>query len=277
MKRAISWFIAILITFSIAIFQFIMGTAYPLVTEVNTGKQHLQFELIRSYSGQSDCPIIFPVGDITVSGYILYRNYPSVDSMTRINLNREGEKLIARLPKQPPASKLEYRVFLEKARTGINVNNGKPVIIRFLGSVPLYILSIQSILIFLAVLFSNITGIFALVRIRAYKWLIYLTIITLIVVVFVLQPIMHKYSLNQWWTNIPYSWDLSDNKLFIALIVWLITMYFNFKKARPGLIVLAAFLSIIIFAVPHGFPGSEHDPIDLKIIQRNLLSLLKLF
>ena len=277
MKRAISWFLAVLIALSIAISQFIMGTSYPIMTEVNTGKQHLNFELKRTSIGKTDCPVVLPVEDITISGYILYRIYPSTDSMSRINLIREGDKLTAKLPIQPPAGKLEYRIFLEKAGTVIPVNNGKPIIIRFLGSVPMTILVLQSLFILLAILFSNITGIFAAIGVKTYKGMIYPTVFFLTCVVFILQPIMHKYSLNQSWSCWPISWEAGDNKILIALIVWLLAMYFNFKKSLRGLVVLASFLSIFILSVPHGFPGLTHDPINIQIVQRNLLSLLQLF
>jgi len=277
MKRAISWFLAVLITLSIAIFQFIMGTSYPVITEVNTGKQHLNFELKRSYSGKTDCPVVLPVEDITISGYILYRIYPSTDSLSRINMIREGDRLTANLPIKPPAGKLEYSIILEKDGAVIPVNNGKLTIIRFLGSVPMTILVLQSLFILLAILFSNITGIFAAIGVKTYRGMIYPTVIFLTCVVFILQPIMHKYSLNQSWTSWPLSWEPGDNKILIALIVWFLVMYFNFKKSQRGLVVLASLLSIFILSVPHGFPGSSHDPINIQIIQRNLLSLLQLF
>jgi len=277
MKKEISWFAAILITFTIAIFQLIMGTANPLAVQVNTGKQLLQCELTRTYNGKTDCPIILPIGDIKVSGSILYRVYPSESKMSRIDFDREGDKLIANLPSQPPSGKLEYRVFLEREGTTIYVNEGKPVIIRFLGKVPIYILILQSILIFLAILFSNITGIYAGLGIKSFKWMIYLDILILLAVIFLLQPLMHKYALNQWWTCFPNSWEAGDNKLLIALMVWLVTAYFNLKKNRRGLVVIASIISIFMFSVPHGFPGFVHDPITLNSAMSNLLPLLQLF
>ena len=277
MKNAISWLLALMITFSIVIFQFIMSKTHPLSTEVNTGKQHLHFDLLRSYSGKTDCPMILKVEDITVSGYILYRNYPTADSMIRINLHREGDNLIAYLPNQLPSKKLEYRIFLERAGNVILVNSGKPIIIKFLGVVPFYILLFHTIFIFLSVLFSNSTGIFAVVGNKSYKWMIYLTILALMSVVFLLQPLTHKYALGQSLTGFPFSFELSDNKILITLVIWLVTMFFNLRKAQPRLVVLAAFTSMIVLSIPHGFPGSEPNPINMKIIQRNFLSLLQLF
>jgi len=277
MKKAIGWFIAILITFSVAIFQFIMGESYPLVTEANTGKQLLQFELKRSCTGETDCPIVLPIGDITVSGYVLYRIYPSDIKMSRIVFNREGDKLIAHLPVQPPAGKLEYRIFLERSGAIIDINQGKPVIIRFFGNVPLSVMIVYSLLIFLAILYSTLTGIFAGLGIKNYKWKMYFTVAALVGFVFLFQPLMHNYTLNQWWIGAPFNWELENNKILIVLIIWIFTAFYNFKKSRPGLVVIASFLSILLFSIPPGFPAMVHEPVTPKIVLRNLLLLLQLF
>jgi hypothetical protein len=277
MKKSISWFIAVLITLSVAVFQFIMGSTYPLVTEVNTGKQRIQCELRRSYSGNSDCPVVLPIRDITVSGYILYRIYPSENTMTRIDFNREGDRLKANLPKQPPSGKLEYRVFLIKEGTIIEVNEGKPVVIRFLGTVPLYILILQSLLIFLAILYSTLAGLFGCFGIKINQWRIYFIITLLLGVVFLLQPLMHKFTLNQWWTGIPVSLEPGDNKLLMALIVWVVAACLNLKKIRPGIVILASIISLILFSVPHSFPGSGLEPVTIEVFMKNFLPLVKLF
>lgn len=276
MKKSISWFLAILITLSVAIFQFMMGSTYPLVTEINTGKQRIECELKRSYSGKTDCPVILPIGDIMVSGYILYRNYPSENTMSRIDFKREGDKLIAELPVQPPAGKLEYRVFIEREGTTIDVNEGKSVIIRFLGTVPIHILALHTLFIFLAMVYSTHTGILAGFGIKTYRLTTYLIVIILLGVVFLLQPLMHKYALNQWWTCLPNSWELGDNKLLLALIVWLISAYFILKKPRRGIVMLASIISLILFSVPHGFPGKEYEPATVEIFLRNIIPLIKL-
>ena len=197
MKKVIGWFITILIAFSVVGLQFIMESTYPLVIEVNTGKQRLQCELKRSYSGKSDCPVILPIGDILVSGYILYRNYPSETITSRIDFNREGDKLIAKLPKQPLSGKLEYRVFFEREGTSINVNEGKPFIIRFLGSVPLYIQVLLSLFIFFAILYITYSGFLAGFGIKTFRWMILLVVALLQGVLFIFQPLMHKYVLYQ--------------------------------------------------------------------------------
>jgi hypothetical protein len=277
MKKSISWFIAILITVSVALFQFMMGLTHPLVTPVNIGKQVIECELNRSYSGMTDCPVILPISDITVSGYMLYKVYPSENPMSRINFIREGDKLIANLPKQPPSGKLEYSVFLEREGTPISVNNGKPVILRFFGKVPFYFLLLHSFFVLLAILYSTHTGILAGFGVKTYRWTTFLTLTILLGIVFFLQPLMHKYSLNQWWTCFPASLEPGDNKFLLALLIWLFTAYFTLKKASPFITVLASVISLLLFAVPHGFPRSEYEPVTIEIFFKNLIPYMKLF
>jgi hypothetical protein len=277
MKQSIGWFISIIITLSVAVFQFLMGKADPLATEVTIGKQRYQCELKRSFIGSSDCPVILPVRDITVSGYILFKKFPSDDDSFRIDFIRQGDKLVAKLPVQPPSGRLEYRIILEREGKSILINQDKPVIIRFLGKVPLTALILHGFFVLLTLLLITYAGILAAFGIKTYRGLIYLNVVLLLGVVFFLQPVVHKYSLNQWWTCLPNSWELSDNKLFFALIVWLLMAYYNFKKARRGLVIVSSIISILLFSVPHGFPGSTHEPVTMEIFLRNLRPLIQLF
>jgi hypothetical protein len=218
-----------------------------------------------------------PVRDITVSGYILFKKFPSDDDSFRIDFIRQGDKLVAKLPVQPPSGRLEYRIILEREGKSIIINQDKPVIIRFLGKVPLTALILHGFFVLLTLLLITYAGILAAFGIKTYRGLIYLNVVLLLGVVFFLQPVVHKYSLNQWWTCLPNSWELSDNKLFFALIVWLLTAYYNFKKARRGLVIVSSIISILLFSVPHGFPGSTHEPVTMEIFLRNLRPLIQLF
>jgi hypothetical protein len=60
--------------------------------------------------------------------------------------------LTALLPHQPPAGKLIYKISLSKNDNTIPLNDGHPVIIRFKGDVPIFIIIPHVILIFMAML-----------------------------------------------------------------------------------------------------------------------------
>ena len=92
MKKEICWILALVLTFYLSVLQLIMSSTFPLDAEVNTGKQKFQIQLIRSFTGTTDCPIVLPIEDISVTGYILYHlNKDSVKNI-RLDFKREGDK-----------------------------------------------------------------------------------------------------------------------------------------------------------------------------------------
>src|SRR5674476_1109101 len=202
--KSFIWIFAILITAAAGYYQRVTGPTKPLKTEVSNGIQRFPVVFQRTHGGTTDCPVVLQISDITVKGFLLYRKYPSKDEMTKIELKREGDKLTAFLPNQPPAGKLEYRLALEKDGNPIIIDNGASVIIRFKGDVPPVVLIIHIILMFLGMLFSNVTGIYALFKIRSYKCMTVLTFAILAVGGLVLGPIVLKYAFNEWRDGVPF-------------------------------------------------------------------------
>ncbi len=64
-------------------------------------------------------------------------------------MQSRNDSLIAFLPNQPPAGKLEYFVKLENGSDEINLPFGKTVVIRFKGAVPDTIMIIHVIFMLL--------------------------------------------------------------------------------------------------------------------------------
>lgn len=275
--KSFIWIFALLITIAAAYYQRVTGPTNPLKTEVNTGIQRFPVVFQRSYAGSTDCPVILQIPDITVKGVLLYRKYPTYDEMTKVDLKREGDKLIAFLPNQPPAGKLEYRVDLEKDETPVKIGKGAPVVIRFKGEVPPVVLIIHILLMFLGMLFSNATGIYALLGIRSYKFLTVLTFVVLVIGGLVLGPIVQKYAFNEWWAGVPFGWDLTDNKTLIAILVWLMALEMLRKKNSAFWVIVASIVTIAIFSIPHSMYGSQLDQETGKIIQGSILPFLQLF
>jgi hypothetical protein len=275
--KSFVWIFALLITIAAAYYQRVTGPTQPFKTEVDTGIQRFPVEFMRSHSGTTDCPVVLQISDITVKGILLYRKYPTKDTLTKVDLKREGDKLVAFLPNQPPAGKLEYRVDLKKDGIPIKIGNGTPVVVRFKGDVPPVVLVIHILLIFLAMLLSNVTGIYALFGIRSYKFFTVLTFAALMVGGLVLGPIVQKYAFNEWWSGIPFGWDLTDNKTLIAVLVWLMAIEMLRKKSSAFWVVVASIVTIVIFAIPHSLFGSQLDQETGKIIQGSILPFLQLF
>lgn len=275
--KSVIWILAGLIALSALYYQFETGPTQPFKTEVNTGIQKFPVVFQRSHSGTTDCPVVLQISDIKVRGALLFRKYPGKDEMTKVELKREGDRLTAFLPNQPPAGKLEYRLDLEKDGAPLQINNGIPVLIRFTGHVPKVILIVHILMMFLAMFFSNATGILALFRIRYYKFFSVLTFAILFIGGLVFGPIVQKYAFNEWWTGIPFGWDLTANKTLIAVLVWLMALEMLRKKSSAFWVVIASAVTIGIFSIPHSLYGSLLDPETGRIIQGAILPFLQLF
>jgi hypothetical protein len=75
----------------------------------------------------------------------------------------------------------------------------------------------------------------------------------------VLGPIVQFFAFREFWTGIPFGWDLTDNKTLIALIFWIIAVYMNKKSDRPIYTILASIMLLLVFSVPHSLFGSEFN------------------
>ena len=275
--KSFIWIFAILITAAAGYYQRVTGPTKPLKAEVYTGVQRFPVVFQRTHGGSTDCPVVLQISDISVKGYLLYRKYPSKDEMTKVEFKREGDKLTAFLPNQPPAGKLEYKVELEKNGSPVKIDIVAPVVIRFKGEVPTIVLIIHILLMFMGMLFSNVTGIYALFRIRSYKFLTIITFAILAIGGLILGPIVQKYAFNEWWAGIPFGWDLTDNKTLIAILVWLMALEMLRRKSSAFWVVVASLVTIVIFAIPHSLFGSQLDQETGKIIQGAILPFLQLF
>ena len=272
--KSLLWVFALIFTLAATIYQRVTSPTYPLKAVVNTGIQSYPIRFLRSQQGKADCPVILQIPDIGVKGVLCYRKYPSREEMTKVDLKREGDKLVGYLPNQPPAGKLEYRVDLEKKGSPIKVGTGSNMVIRFTGDVPKLVLYMHILLMFLAMFMSNITGLLSLFNLRFYKIMAVFTFVILVLEGFILGPVVQKYAFNEWWTGVPFGWDLIDNKNLIAVLAWVLALVMIRKNNARIWIIIASLVTIVIFSFPHSRWGSQVNQETGKIIQGQILPFL---
>jgi hypothetical protein len=275
--KGLVWVFALLLTVAAAYYQIVTDPARPIKTELNTGIQRFSLELARTHSSSSDCPVVLQISDITVKGALLYKKYPTKDTLTKVDFKREGEKLIAYLPSQPRAGKLEYKIDLKKEGDPVKIGIKSPVVIRFKGDVPNFVSVIHFLLVFAGMLLCIVTGIYALFGFRSIKFLTIVTFIVLVVGGLVFGPIVQKYAFNEWWAGMPFGWNQTDNKTLIAILFWLMAIEMLRKKNSAFWVVVASIVTIVIFAIPQSLFGSQLDQATGKIIQGTILPFLQLF
>ncbi|MFZ5928304.1 MAG: hypothetical protein ACOYX1_12745 [Acidobacteriota bacterium] len=258
MRRSrVLWLLAFAITVTSAIYQRATGPTHPRRGKVTLAGREVRYSLPRSMAG-GDAEVRVPAASPQTRGTLAWKRHNSRDGWTYLEMAREGDQLAARLPQQPPAGKLAYRVILQDGSERVTLG-GQPVIIRFRGEVPLPVLVLHIIAMFGAMLAGTRAGLEFFRRAPDYGRLPLWTLGLLTLGGLVLGPIVQKYAFGAYWTGWPFGTDLTDNKTAVAWLAWILA-WIRLRRApeKAGAWVLgAAIVMMAVFAIPHSLLGSE--------------------
>ncbi len=256
-KMIIAWVLAVIITLTAAYYQRKTGPSYPKDITADIRGNAYNFSLARTHSSESDCEIRLPVDDNSVRGFLVYRKYPTQEKWDTVSMKRTGNEMTAFLPKQSPAGKLEYYFLFRTGNNTFPVLQDQPVVIRYKGDVPAYVLIPHILLMFIAMLLSNLAGLLGAFKIEKARLFALITFFGMLLGGMILGPIVQKFAFGAFWTGVPFGWDLTDNKTLIAFAAWAIALLANRRKFNPWFIIAAAIVTLAIFSIPHSMFGSE--------------------
>ncbi len=289
MKKALIWILGVVFTISVAVYQKVTGPTYPYKEKVVLNDK--EFTLKFSRSGETTpedvsqpYKMVLDIQEPGIVAMLKYRRYPTKDEFKTAPFIFRNGHYEAELPQQPAAGKLEYKAVVSD---GKNVYEIPHQIIRFKDPVPLHWLVPHIFFMFLAMLFSNVAAFMAIFKVgdrstlkegtKAYfkpnnfvgvsVW----TAIFLAIGGLWLGPVVQKFAFGDYWTGVPFGWDLTDNKTLIAAIFWAVALFMNSRKPSRFWTVTAAVVMIAIYAIPHSMFGSELDPETGKVIQGMIL------
>jgi len=264
-KTALLWILAFVITVGSAIYQRVTGPTYPVKGKINISNQEVSYKFERSYSSNKTYKIEINTGRSDVMGNIYWKRFKTDDDWQVVKMKNENGVLSGEIPPQPPAGKIEYRVEIFFDKNSVLLPEKEPIVLRFKGDVPAYILFPHILFIFLAMLFSTRTGLEYFNKEKKFQNLVYLTLVFLVIGGFIFGPMAQYFAFGEWWTGFPFGIDLTDNKTLIALIGWLVALY-KMKKSDnyENWILLASILMLIVFLIPHSLLGSELDYSKMK-------------
>jgi hypothetical protein len=291
LKILLLWSLAFAITIGAAIYQRTTGPTYPKKVTVEANNEEYEVNLVRSLDLGKPLRVKLKIYDSTVVAKLYYKRFKTNDEyqvipfsykvypVNSVLMNRffeitEEKGFFADVPPQPPAGKLQYYIGLEDSDGLKYFLKDSPIVIRFKGSVPDYALIPHIIFMFLAMLFSTAAGIMSLTGYKSYKKYALYTLILLIGGGMILGPVVQKFAFGEFWTGIPFGWDLTDNKTLIALLFWILAVVMNRKYNKPGYTALAAFILLIIFSIPHSMFGSELDYASGQVTQGIIMLFL---
>ena len=259
LKSWLIWIFAILFTVVIAGYQRRTGPTYPMHVKKEIGKTVIKTELIRTYEGQDGAKVSLNIPDTTIHAKVQFRKFKSYDNWTTTPMVRKGDSLIASLPHLEISGKVMYYITLMKGNERVLLNDNA-AILRYKGYIPAFILLPHILIIFLAMLFSTITGLEAITNgkhVFLYTWI---TIITLFIGGLILGPIVQKCSFGVYWAGWPFGHDLTDNKSVVAFIFWVIALVVQYRnREKKFWTIIASIVLLIVFLIPHSMLGSEID------------------
>lgn len=259
MKSFLIWFFAFIFTAGVAVYQRMTGPTYPVSGKIKIDGQEIKYKLIRTYDGTDGAYIQIPAPDTAMKGEIKFKRYSSNDEWTLATMNREGNDLTFHLPQLDPAGKEIYRIALIKNDQRYELNP-ESTVLRYKGFVPGYILIPHIIFIFMAMLFSSVTGLEAIFRGKRTYIYTWCTVITLLIGGLIFGPVVQKFSFGEYWTGWPFGHDLTDNKSLIAFIFWVVALYVQYRNRSKKLwAVVASIVMLIVFLIPHSMLGSQID------------------
>ena len=289
MKKFILWFLAFIITIGAAIYQRHTGPTYPKKVDVNLNNNLYELNLVRSLALDERAEVKIKIYDTTVKAKLYFKRFKTDDEyqeteftyrvypvnsflMNKVFKIYEEKGFFANVPQQPAAGKLQYYLEITDSNGTHTYFKDSPIVIRFKGAVPGFILLPHVLFMFIAMLFSTLAGLMSLIKFPLYKKYSVWTLILFIAGGMFLGPIVQYYAFGDLWTGIPFGWDLTDNKTLIALIFWILAVVMNRKKDRPLYAALAAFVLLLVYSIPHSLFGSELDYTSGQVTQGIILN-----
>jgi len=261
------WVLAVVLMLAAAVYQRRTGPTYPVRTTFAIGGTEHEVRLPRSESTTRDARVSIPDPGEGVRGTLRFRRFPTDEPFDAVPLHPEEGRLVADLPAQPPAGKVEYFVELEAGGRQVRIPEGasETVILRFKGDVPAAVLAPHVLIMFLSMLVGMRAALAAALGAPGVRRDAWMTLGGITVGGMILGPIVQKYAFGAYWTGVPFGYDLTDNKTLIMWVAWIaacaVLVRFGARRAGPGrfAVVAAALVMTVVYLIPHSFRGSELD------------------
>jgi len=250
-------------TLTSAVYQRVTGPTYPVRGSYTLGGSTFAYRLPRSHAGPRDAVVSILAPNPGMTGSIRYRRTWLEEAMTEVPLRRDGDRLAAAIPSQPPAGRVEYQLRVSLGDGSALVPPDHPTSIRFKGQVHSGVLVAHVVFMFAGMMIAARAGIEALRGLSALRRQIWAAFVCLFVGGMALGPVVQYQAFQEYWTGTPYGWDLTDNKMLICILFWIVACVAAGVRTGPvsaggrWLGFTAAVVTFVIFLIPHSTMGSE--------------------
>jgi hypothetical protein len=257
------WIAAFAVTVMLAVFQRMTGPSHPARGSATLPNgETISYKMPRSNEGRETLRIAVPEPSAVTRAILEWRRFPTDEPFRSQTMTVDAVgQLETRIPPQPAAGKVEYRILLEVAGETISVPATETVVARYRGDVPAQVLIPHILIMFLSMLLST-RALFEVLRPGAprARALVLVSMGLLVVGGLILGPIVQRFAFGAYWTGWPFGHDLTDNKTLIAFLAWLPATVLAWRQAQTRIAVALGWVVMMgIFLIPHSARGSQLD------------------
>jgi hypothetical protein len=277
-RARLLWVLAVFLMLGSAVYQRLTGPTNPLRVALTVGGEDIRFRLPRSGTTDGEVRVAVPSPREGATATLWWRRYPTGGAPTQVPMRPDSPSseadLVAHLPVQPAAGKLEYWIEITSAQgmwripsQADQARGEGTIVLRYKDPVPGPLLGAHVAFMFFAILIGMRAGLGALfggAGVRTHSW-IALGLMT--VGGMILGPFVQKYAFGEYWTGFPFGYDLTDNKTLIMWLAWIVACGALARAAktdalglgRRAVVVAAAIVMSVVYLIPHSLRGSELD------------------
>jgi hypothetical protein len=271
------WILAFLLMLGAGAYQRLTGPTHPMRVSVQVGGEEETFRLVRAAWTDDMARIEIPAVAGVEGGMVSWRRYPTDDAWSMEPMALDGDNWTARLPIQPAAGKIEYWVDVSVEGRQVRLPDASvgQAVLRYRDPVPLGVLIPHIAFMFFGVLIAWRAGLGAIAQPRGLGRLAWWAFGLFTIGGMILGPIVQKFAFGEYWTGVPFGWDLTDNKTLVMWLAWLIAAVAlprlapargmemdpdpKAGAAARGLVLVASAVTVFVYLIPHSVQGSELD------------------
>jgi hypothetical protein len=286
--RILLWILATVLMVSAVLYQRTTGPTYPKRGSIEVAGQEWEYRLARTCESIQDARIVLPTPSTGVQATLQWRRYPTSEEFKAVPLAWVADEyvkggdpgaMVAELPRQPAAGKLEYYLDVQVGEKSLRIPALQPatgaeevkegeeenILIRYKDPVPGTVLWPHVILMFLSLLFGARAALAAIAAPSNMRRIAWCTLGGMTLGGMVFGPFVQKYAFGHYWTGFPNGTDLTDNKMLIMWISWVVACGVIGTKPKPkeGIgrltVIIASLVMTGVYLIPHSMRGSELD------------------
>lgn len=276
------WVLAVFMAVAAMIYQRSTGPTYEFKGKLEHEGERYKYELLRTQETTEGAQIVMPnIKGVEYSATLNYKRYQTDDAFTAVDFRLKDEQLVARLPIQPAAGKMEYYITgnLGGEAFQIPAAGEDHIVLRYKDPVSDYILIPHVTMMIIVIIFGIRAGLSALFQENSMrKWAI-VAFSAMTLGGMILGPLVQKSAFGEYWTGFPYGGDFTDNKMLIMWLAWALALAvagFKAKKKETvsrAAVLLAALVMTVVYLIPHSMGGStlDYDAVDKGIDPREAI------